>query len=118
MLVDRFYKKIRADSELGSIFIAAIGEDDQQWQPHLERMYAFWSSIMLASGRYHGNPLQKHKNLPSFDRNHFDRWLVLFAETAREMHTDAIAEKYIDKSQRIAESLKLGLYYKTEAVKK
>lgn len=111
-LVNRFYQKVRADAELGPIFDTTIGQTEQQWKPHLERMYAFWSSIMLSSGRYHGNPMQKHKALPSFDAAQFDRWLVLFAETAHEIHTRDIAEKYIDRSQRISESLKLALYYK------
>lgn len=113
-LVNRFYQKIRVDPELGPIFDAAIGQTEQQWKPHLERMYAFWSSIMLSSGRYHGNPMQKHKALPSFDAARFDRWLVLFAETAHEIHSHDIAERYIDKSRRISESLKLALYYKPE----
>jgi hemoglobin len=77
-------------------------------------MYDFWSSIMLTSGRYHGNPLQKHRALPPFESALFDRWLALFAETARELHDGPTAELYIDKSRRIAESLKLGLYYKPE----
>lgn len=117
-LINRFYQKIRVDAELGPVFTAAIGKEDKQWKPHLERMYAFWSSVMLTSGRYQGNPMQKHKALPSFDENLFERWLALFAETAHEVHTNAIAEKYIDRSQRIAESLKLGLYYKPERTKK
>ena len=111
-LVDRFYAKVRDNVELGPIFDGAIGENDQDWQPHLEHMYAFWSSVMLTSGRYHGNPMQKHKDLPHFDECLFDTWLALFAETVHEIHDAVIAERYIDRSRRIAESLKLGLYYK------
>ena len=118
VLVNNFYQKVRDNAELGPVFDAAIGESDQDWEPHLERMYAFWSSIMLTSGRYHGNPMQKHKNLPQFDESLFDLWLSLFAETAYEVHTKPIAERYIDRSKRIAESLKLGLYYKPERIQK
>lgn len=110
-LVDTFYAKVRRDPALSPIFAAAIGESESQWGPHLEKMYAFWSSIMLTSGRYHGNPLKKHKDLPAFDIRLFDRWLELFAETANELHTPETAAIYIAKSQRIAESLKLGIYY-------
>lgn len=111
-LVDDFYLKVRRDAQLGPVFEAAIGKSDTEWGPHLEKMYAFWSSIMLTSGRYHGNPLKKHKDLPAFDIRLFDRWLELFAQTAHEVHTPDIASTYIGKSLRIAESLKLGLYYK------
>lgn len=110
MLVDRFYQKVRAHDQLGPVFESAIGKTDAQWAPHLERMYAFWSSIMLASGRYHGNPMQKHKDLPTFDEDLFAIWLTLFAETAREVHDPPIADHYIDRSKRIAETLKRGLY--------
>ena len=48
-LVDSFYAKVRADSELGPIFKRAIPGD---WGPHLATMHDFWSSIMLTSGRY------------------------------------------------------------------
>lgn len=44
-------------------------------------------------------------------------WLYL-QETAREVHTKPIAERYIDRSKRIAESLKLGLYYKPQRIQK
>ena len=115
-LVDNFYQKVRKDSDLAPIFVTAIGETEEAWRSHLEHMYAFWSSIMLSSGRYQGNPIQKHSGLPSFDENLFVRWLELFAETATELHCSSIAEQYIEKSKRIAESLKLSLYYKPRRI--
>ncbi len=54
-LVDSFYAKVRADSELGSIFKRAIPGD---WGPHLATMHDFWSSIMLTSGRTRATPLR------------------------------------------------------------
>ena len=44
-LVHGFYAKVRADQELGPIFARVIGED---WDPHLEKMCAFWSSVMTS----------------------------------------------------------------------
>jgi len=111
ILIKNFYEKVLSDKQLKPVFIEAIGEDNHAWEPHLETMYDFWSSIMLNSGRYKGNPLQKHRLLPPFDSALFNRWLELFAETAREIHTEEIAISYIEKSNRIAESLKLGLYF-------
>lgn len=110
LLLERFYAKVREDNQLGPIFLQAIGEDDHAWRRHLQKIQNFWSSIMLSSGSYQGNPLKKHKDLPPFDIAFFDRWLALFAETARELYSAEIAERYIDKSKRIAESLKLGIY--------
>ncbi len=109
-LVDRFYDKVRNDPELGIVFAKTIGDSDAQWLPHLEKMYDFWSSLMLTSGRYHGNPLKKHKDMPVFNKELFVRWLELFSETAHEIHPPEIAQAYIDKSRRIAENLKFHLY--------
>ena len=59
-LVDTFYAKVRADPALGPIFERAIAGD---WGPHLARMRDFWSSVMLTSGRYKGNPVAVHLRL-------------------------------------------------------
>jgi hemoglobin len=109
-LVGGFYAKVRKDPDLGPIFTAMIGDSAEAWQPHLQKMYDFWSSVMLATSRYDGTPMRKHKELPPFDPALFGRWLALFAETAQEIHTGPIAAIYIEKSRRIAESLKLGIY--------
>jgi hemoglobin len=110
-LVDSFYAKVMEDTLLRPIFLQAIGEDPKTWKFHMQRMNDFWSSIILGSGRYHGNPFQKHKDLPAFDVALFDRWLILFAKTAQEIHTEEVANRYIEKSNRIAESLKMGLSF-------
>lgn len=103
-LVRRFYERVRADNLLGPIFAARI--DD--WEPHLRRMCAFWSSVALMSGRYHGQPMQKHLPLP-IDARHFDRWLALFEATARELGPPRAADHVIERARRIAESLELGI---------
>jgi hemoglobin len=103
-LVRRFYAKVREDELLGPIFAAHITD----WEPHLERMCAFWSSVALLTGRYHGQPMEKHLPLP-VDRQHFDRWLDLFGQTARELCPEVAAEHFIERARRIAESLELGI---------
>src|SRR3954447_23549859 len=42
-LVHGFYAKVRADAELAPVFEPRIAE----WEPHLQRMCAFWSSVAL-----------------------------------------------------------------------
>jgi len=51
-LVQTFYGRIRQDALLGPIFNGAI--DD--WDHHLGKLQAFWSSVMLGSGRIRGSP--------------------------------------------------------------
>ncbi|MCB0272069.1 MAG: group III truncated hemoglobin [Bdellovibrionales bacterium] len=108
-LVDAFYIKVRQDHALGPVFDGVIGTTSEAWKTHLQRMYAFWSSLMLRSRKYKGNPHQKHKDLPTFDLQLFDRWLSLFAQTVREIHTEEVATMYIERSEMIASSLKLSV---------
>lgn len=110
-LVDRFYAKVRADPELAPIFARAIPGD---WGPHLATMRDFWSSIMLTSGRYKGNPVTVHRRIEGIELELFERWLALFNQTCGELFNDSAAEAFRGKAIRIAESLKLALFYRTE----
>jgi hemoglobin len=103
-LVRAFYTKVREDELIGPVFAARI----RDWEPHLQQMFAFWSSVMLTSGRYRGNPMMKHMPLP-IDQQHFGRWLELFEETAYELCPPAAAALFVDRAHRIAESLMMNL---------
>ena len=103
-LVRGFYKRVREDAFIGPIFAARIDE----WEPHVQRMCAFWSSVALMSGRYHGQPMQVHLPLP-IDARHFDRWLALFEATARDVCPGKAARLFIDRARRIAQSLEFGI---------
>lgn len=103
-LVRRFYDKVRDDPLLGPVFQERIAD----WEPHLQRMFAFWSSVALLTGHYSGQPMQKHLPLP-IDATHFDRWLELFRQTARETCSPEGAAHFIERAERIAESLELGI---------
>ena len=105
-LVDRFYAKVRVDSEIGPIFNAIV--DD--WPHHLALLKDFWSTVLLTTGRYKGDPMMRHLQLP-LDPDHFSRWLALFAETAKEVMAPDHAEVIIAKSERIAGNFKAGLAY-------
>ena len=108
-LVDAFYDKVRIHPELGPIFARAIPGD---WQPHLTKMYAFWSSVMLTTGRYKGNPVVKHLVIPGMKPQLFERWLARFDATSCELFDDATSEAFRIKAELIAESLKLALFYR------
>lgn len=103
-LVHGFYDKVQADAVLGPIFARHI----QDWESHLERMVAFWSSVALMTGRYHGAPVPAHQTLP-VTWEHFDRWLALFRETARETCTPKGAAHVIERAERIARSLHMAV---------
>ncbi|MBA3519646.1 MAG: group III truncated hemoglobin [Rhizobiales bacterium] len=110
-LVDRFYARIRTDAELGPIFAAALPDD---WAPHLATMGDFWSSVMLTTGRYKGNPVDVHFRIEGMEPRLFDRWLQLFDETCCELFEGSVGETFRSKAVRIAESLKLALFYRPD----
>ncbi len=103
-LVHRFYDKVRADAVLGPIFAERIAD----WGPHLDRMVAFWSSVALMTGQYHGAPVPKHAELP-VDWSHFEHWLTLFRQTAHEVCPPEGATHVIDRAERIARSLHMAV---------
>ncbi len=111
-LVDAFYARVRRDPTLGPIFGAAIAED--AWPVHLEKMYAFWSSVMLTSGRYKGDPVSAHRQVAGVEPPMFGNWLDLFEAAARDLFVPDIAERFACKARRIAESLKLALFFRPD----
>jgi len=103
-LVQRFYDRVRSDQILGPIFEERITD----WGTHLDRMVEFWSSVALMTGRYHGAPMPKHASLP-VGWAHFERWLDLFRQAARETCTRKGAAHVIERAERIAPSLYLAV---------
>jgi hemoglobin len=110
-LVDRFYARVREDEVLGPVFNGAIAD----WPEHLEKLSAFWSSVMLTTGRYKGQPMVAHmKHKASIEPAMFDRWLGLWRETAAEILDAAGTAAVTEKAERIAESLQLGMFFKLQ----
>jgi len=111
-LVDAFYARVRRDPALGPVFDRAIVPD--AWPAHLERMYAFWSSVMLTSGRYKGDPVGVHRSVAGIAPPLFGNWLDLFEATAASLFVPAIADRFAHAARRIAESLKLALFFRPD----
>ncbi|HUD50704.1 MAG TPA: group III truncated hemoglobin, partial [Parvibaculum sp.] len=85
------------------------------WEPHLHKMFDFWSSVMLTSGRYKGQPMLAHMRLKSVRPEHFDRWLTLFQQTLDDLCTPAVADAYMTRALRIADSLRMGMFFDPSA---
>jgi len=108
-LVRTFYTHIRADETLGPIFNRRIGDE---WELHLVKMVSFWSSLTMLTGEYKGQPMPAHMRLKEVRPEHFDIWLHLFRQTAQNVCGPTIAPIFIDKAERVADSLKLGMFFK------
>jgi hemoglobin len=105
-LVTVFYAKVREDAALGPIFNGGI--DD--WPEHLQKLQAFWSSVMLGSGRYKGQPMPAHiRHAAQITPETFQRWLALWKEASDALLQPDAAAAIQAKAARIAESLSLGI---------
>jgi len=105
-VVRRFYAQIQKDALLAPIFHEKIHD----WEPHLQQMCAFWSSVMLKSKQYQGRPMPKHVTLP-IDAHHFDRWLEVFGQTVNDLCDEKIAAIFLDKATTIAKSIEMGVAF-------
>jgi hemoglobin len=107
-LVEQFYASVRADPLIGPTFDAAISD----WPEHLDKLQAFWSSVMLTSGRYKGRPLPAHiKHAEEIDAQAFERWLAIWKQTTDRLLDPQSAALLQGKAARIAESLALGIQF-------
>jgi hemoglobin len=103
-LVRTFYTRAREDALIGPIFNRTVTD----WDHHISQITDFWSSMMLRTGGYNGRPMRPHLVLP-LQGAHFDRWLQLFEGTAREIFEREIAEAFIIRARRIADSFEMGI---------
>lgn len=108
-VVDQFYARVRRDPVLGPVFNGAVAD----WDEHLQKLAAFWSSVMLRTGRYQGSPMAAHFRLKELIAPAmFDRWLALWSEVTSELLPKEAARALQARAAMIAESLKLALFFR------
>ena len=64
-------------------------------------MVDFWSGVLLASGRYRGNPLEVHRAIPGLESRHYDRWLDLFEATLMDVLPEPMARDVAARARRM-----------------
>jgi len=104
-LVDSFYEAIRADAMLGPIFNANV----KDWSVHLNKMYDFWSSMVLRSGRYSGRPIVAHLKLDGLTHEHFDHWLSLWRATVTRIAPPAARGPFIRAAENMAANMRASI---------
>lgn len=111
-LVGAFYARVRTHETLGLIFNAALAG---RWDAHLARMVDFWSSVLLASRRYYGQPLHAHLLVQGLKPEHFRDWLELFRETLDELFVPEVAERIFTAASRMSERMQGVLFVRPQA---
>ena len=112
--LDAFYARVRRDPLVGPVFAAAIPEPD--WPRHMAVIRDFWSSVLLKSGRYKGNPFGRHQALGVLTPEHFARWLGLFEATAAERFTPELAAALVGRAPPLGASRNGGRVFPPDLV--
>lgn len=76
-LLADFYTRARADDLLGPLFAAHVTD----WDTHLDRVTAFWVTLLGGGAAWRGNLNTAHAGL-GIRGAHLARWLALFREAA------------------------------------
>lgn len=108
--LERFYERVRQDPDLGHIFDEVAQVD---WPTHMPRIIAFWSTILLGTYNYGGNPMRPHFELATktpFTPAHFDQWLAYFQQTLTENFAGPRADEALMRAQSIAAVMQSRLY--------
>lgn len=100
-LVGSFYEQAMEDEHIGSFFTEAIPLD---LEDHLPRIIRFWTSILLDTNDYRGNPMIKHIMLHqkmSISESHMNRWLSLWKATVDKSHEGPVADLAKSRAEQI-----------------
>ena len=115
LLVDQFYKKVRANAILGPIFNQAI----TNWDQHLDHLTTFWESSLFMGKplkkKYIGNPLEVHvkvdqENNNSITEHHFGIWLNLWFETIEQLFAGENAELAKRRARKMGTFIHLKIF--------
>jgi len=101
VLVDTFYDEVRKDDLLGPVFTRQV----KDWSVHLPKMYDFWSTVVLRTGRYTGRPFEAHQVIPGLTRAHFERWLELWGRVVTRTLPAESRPAFLDPAKRMAGSI-------------
>jgi hemoglobin len=100
--LEQFYARVRQDPELGPIFDGVARVD---WPTHLPHIQRFWSSLLLGTSTYNGQPMRPHLALAQqtpIRPDHFERWLGYFGQTLDECFAGERANEARLRAQSIA----------------
>ena len=105
-LLIEFYQVAIPDTEIGHHFV------DMDLESHLPVIVDFWEKALFSKPVYYGNPMAVHQMLHEkapLEREHFDRWVMIFDSTVDRMFEGPVADKAKQLAARVADSLHMRL---------
>ena len=105
-LVQLFYMKVERDKALGPTFAPVL----RDWSGHIDTMTEFWTTALLGNDALcSAQSVVMHAPHPIAPLQ-FVRWLALFRQTAIDVFGPEQARPFLDKAERIAAGLQMGLF--------
>jgi hemoglobin len=101
-LVRAFYGRALTDTMIGYLFTDVAQLD---LEAHVPQITSFWETILLGAQSYRGGAFRPHAALhmkSTLRSGHFERWLVLWAETVDELFEGPRAELAKSHALRVA----------------
>lgn len=116
LLVNSFYKKIRANEEIGPFFSETI----KDWDEHLEKLTDFWETNLFAVRKYFGNPIDAHNEVDQkfnnvIDSSIFGLWLNLWFETLDELFVGENVEILKRRARKMSTFLMINIHENRKA---
>lgn len=104
-VVARFYSRVRAHPELGSVFASHVFD----WPAHEEKIVRFWRNALLFERCYDGNPMRVHAAAGNVQTWHFPVWLSLFDDVLEQELPKQSSQVWSVLAHRIGRGLSYGL---------
>jgi hemoglobin len=104
-----FYWRIRRHSVLGPVFAAHLGESEDAWRAHEDKIGRFWKNAILREGGYDGRPMAVHRAAGDVMPEHFPLWLALFDDTLEAVLGAEKAAAWSALAHRIGASFRMGV---------
>lgn len=107
--VDAFYAQVLRDDVLRPLFVD-VGQIDLA--KHLPLIRAYWEKLLLGENDYHRHTMNIHRALNAkqhLDNAAFERWLLLFQQTADRHYAGPLAERAKEVARHIAFNMSKAL---------
>ena len=111
LLIDTFYEKILKHEKLSYFFKDAVNN----WPYHKQQFVKYWSKQILFTDTYEGSPLPSHIAVDqrfdrSFERSHFEDWLMLWTETVDQLFQGEKAKLAKESGRNMAKNIHLKMF--------
>lgn len=112
-VIDEFYRRVRADAQLGPVFNTIIGD---RWGPHIEKIMSFWMTATRLGSGYRGRDfMPAHLGHARIRAEQLPQWLKLFRETCQDLCAPEEAAELVRIAEQMAENMAISLRRRDEA---